>query len=69
MVGASEFDEAWLFDPQTAGGLLIAVTAAKAEEIRASFAEAGEPALVAIGEIVGAAGTATAGIGRIEIEG
>ena len=52
VTGASEFDEAWLYDPQTSGGLLLAVPAAAGPRLDAAFAEAGEPAIARIGRIV-----------------
>ncbi len=52
MVGASESDEAWLFDPQTAGGLLLCAPADAAQRLREAFAEAGEPPVHAIGRII-----------------
>lgn len=40
--GASEADEAWLFDPQTSGGLLLAVAPDKTQEMIEAFVAAGE---------------------------
>lgn len=44
-----------LYDPQTSGGLLLAVPAEHAAQLRAHFAAAGEP-IWAIGEVVAGAG-------------
>lgn len=52
--GASDFDEAWLYDPQTAGGLLLALPSAAGPPLAAAFAEAGEPGVTRIGRIVAA---------------
>lgn len=49
--GATEADEAWLFDPQTAGGLLLAVAPDKTHRMIEAFAKAGEPAIVRIGSL------------------
>ncbi len=49
--GADEHDQAWLFDPQTAGGLLLAVRTEDSEALRRAFAEAGEPEVHRIGRI------------------
>ena len=49
---AGHDDEAWLFDPQTAGGLLLAVSEADVEKVRRAFADAGEPPVVPIGRFV-----------------
>ncbi len=51
--GATESDESWLFDPQTAGGLLFAVAPEKTIEIVRTFAREGEPSIVRIGRISG----------------
>jgi selenide,water dikinase len=71
--GASTLDEAWLYDPQTAGGLLLAVGPDDSESLCRAFAEAGEPAVRRIGRIAGAEPMndppelARAAKGRIEI--
>lgn len=49
--GASELDEAWLYDPQTAGGLLLAVASAAGPTLAAAFLAAGEPPIACIGRI------------------
>ncbi len=49
--GATEADEAWLFDPQTAGGLLLAVAPHKTRAMIDAFANAGEPPIVRIGSL------------------
>ena len=54
--GADEFDEAWLLDPQTAGGLLLAVAPEAVDATIAAFEAAGEPSPVAIGTLVPSAG-------------
>jgi selenide,water dikinase len=65
---ATDEDEAWLFDPQTAGGLLLAVSPDKTRDMIEAFASAGEPPIVCIGSLRArsrdAAGTRR---GRIEI--
>ncbi|MCP4908705.1 MAG: selenide, water dikinase SelD [bacterium] len=48
---ASESDEAWLFDPQTAGGLLLAVAPDETSRIVEAFAREGEPSIVRVGQI------------------
>jgi len=53
--GASELDEAWLYDPQTAGGLLLAVATAVGPKLAAAFLAAGEPPIACIG-LVGESG-------------
>jgi selenide,water dikinase len=50
--GARPLDEAWLFDPQTAGGLLLAVAPDAVETTTLAFRAAGEPPVVAIGTLV-----------------
>ena len=50
--GASEFDEAWLFDPQTSGGLLFSAPTAAGRRLAEAFARSGEPAVARIGRIV-----------------
>lgn len=49
--GATAADEAWLFDPQTAGGLLLAVAPDKTRSMIEAFASAGEPPIVRIGRL------------------
>lgn len=49
--GATESDEAWLFDPQTAGGVLLAVAPDKTRDMIEAFASAGEPPIVRIGSL------------------
>ncbi|MCB9723590.1 MAG: selenide, water dikinase SelD [Spirochaetaceae bacterium] len=49
--GASDADCAWLFDPQTAGGLLLAVDPAEEARVHAVFAQAGEHAPARIGQL------------------
>ncbi len=49
--GASEFDGAWLFDPQTSGGLLFSLPPAAGPRLAEAFARAGEPAVTRIGLI------------------
>lgn len=63
--GASALDEAWLFDPQTSGGLLLALPAADGERLVAAFAEAGEPPIARIGVLL----APDDGRPRIRIEG
>lgn len=65
--GATEFDEAWLFDPQTAGGMLIAVSPSEIEAMGKRFAEAGEAEPVAVGEIIAASDSSGLPQGRIEV--
>lgn len=52
IAGASEADEAWLFDPQTSGGLLFALPPSAGPALRSAFESAGEPAPVRIGRFV-----------------
>jgi selenide,water dikinase len=52
MRAARESDEAWLFDPQTAGGLLLAVPPERTADMIDAFARAGESRLVRIGHLV-----------------
>ena len=52
--GATELDEAWLFDPQTAGGLLFAVAPDDVGHAREAFLAAGEPEPSPIGTITDA---------------
>jgi selenide,water dikinase len=49
--GATDKDEAWLFDPQTAGGLLLAVAPDQTRDMIEAFANAGEPPIVRIGSL------------------
>lgn len=49
---ATEADEAWLFDPQTAGGLLLSIAPNRTNRLIEAFARAGEPPIVRIGRIV-----------------
>jgi len=51
VAGASEFDEAWLFDPQTAGGGLLLVSPDRRAACDEAFAAAGEPRPVRIGRL------------------
>ena len=53
---ATELDEAWLFDPQTAGGLLLAVTPEAVDATIDTFRDAGEPPIVEIGTLAEATG-------------
>ena len=50
--GASDDDEAWLFDPQTAGGLLLAIAEPEVERVQRCFDEAGEPPVRRVGRFV-----------------
>lgn len=52
--GGSDFDRAWLFDPQTAGGLLLAVAEERVEALVNAFALASEPAPIRIGRVTDA---------------
>ena len=61
--GATELDEAWLFDPQTAGGLLFAVAPDGVGHTREAFLAAGEPEPLPIGTIT----AADVGPGIIEV--
>ena len=71
--GADARDEAWLFDPQTAGGLLLAVAPEDREALCLAFAEAGEPEVHHIGQITKPdpahqrGGPAHAATGRIDV--
>jgi selenide,water dikinase len=69
VAGATPLDEAWLFDPQTAGGLLLALDPARSEECRRTFREAGEPEPACIGCILDGDRTASAPGARIELVG
>jgi selenide,water dikinase len=51
VMGASPTDEAWLFDPQTAGGLLLALDPKDTDRCLAAFREAGEPEVFRIGRV------------------
>ncbi len=51
---ATDLDEAWLFDPQTAGGLLFAVAPGEVDRAREAFLAAGEPEPRPIGTITDA---------------
>ncbi len=44
-------DDAWLFDPQTAGGLLLAVAETDVASVIEAFRQAGEPPIARIGRI------------------
>ena len=50
-VDAPEADLPWLFDPQTAGGLLLAVAPEAVDGIIAEFKAAGEPPVSRVGRI------------------
>lgn len=52
LAGASESDEAWLYDPQTSGGLLLATAPATTPGLIEAFQQAGEPPLVRIGTLL-----------------
>jgi selenide,water dikinase len=66
--GACEADEAWLFDPQTAGGLLLAIAPERTQAMIQAFEEAGEPPIFRIGRIVGTHSDSTRGSrGQIKI--
>ena len=66
--GATEADEAWLFDPQTAGGLLLAVSPDRTRELIEAFISAGEPPIVRIGSLhSGPSDSHGKSRGRIEI--
>lgn len=52
VAGGAADDEAWLFDPQTSGPLLLAVDPARERETVEAFAGAGEPPIVRIGEVL-----------------
>ena len=64
---ATDEDEAWLFDPQTAGGLLLAVSPDKTRDMIEAFASAGEPPIVCIGSLRARSGDAP-GTRRGQIE-
>jgi len=69
--GATESDEAWLFDPQTAGGLLLAVDPEDASAVIEAFSKAGEPPVARIGHITGRVSGPSnkPGVGRIDVVG
>lgn len=48
----SRYEEELLYDPQTSGGLLLALPSSQADELVASLAAAGIPVAVKIGEII-----------------
>ncbi|MFP6654197.1 MAG: selenide, water dikinase SelD, partial [Myxococcota bacterium] len=52
VTGADEADEAWLFDPQTSGGLLFAVPKEQTADLIKAFADAGETRPSRIGILV-----------------
>ena len=49
---ADDFRREFLYDPQTSGGLLIAVSASRAVELVKRLTDAGEPAAVVVGEVL-----------------
>lgn len=51
---AQAVDEAWLFDPQTSGGLLLAVAPDRSARMIEAFARAGERPLIRIGRLIAA---------------
>ena len=65
--GASDADEAWLFDPQTSGGLLLAVAPERTQAIARAFREAGEPELARIGSLVAGKPESRPARGAIEV--
>jgi selenide,water dikinase len=65
--GASDADEAWLFDPQTSGGLLLAVAPERTQAIQQAFREAGEPELARIGSLVAGKPESRPARGAIEV--
>lgn len=65
--GASTFDEAWLFDPQTAGGCLLALAPDRSAACLAAFESAGEPRPACIGRLVEATGESPTRGPQIEI--
>ena len=67
VAGACESDEAWLFDPQTSGGLLLALDPAGSDACLAAFRAAGEPPIVRIGSIVAPDPRSHSRRGHIEI--
>lgn len=52
VAGASELDEAWLFDPQTAGGGLLLVSPDRVATCDEAFEAAGEPRPARIGRLI-----------------
>lgn len=66
--GASAFDEAWLFDPQTAGGALLCVAPSAVGSILEAFVKAGAPAPARIGAFFSLPREAPPDAPRIEIE-
>ncbi|MEZ4334584.1 MAG: selenide, water dikinase SelD [Myxococcota bacterium] len=56
VAGASQADGAWLFDPQTSGGLLFALPRDAGPALLQAFAAAAEPAPVWIGRVESGAG-------------
>ena len=52
--GEGSAREAFLFDPQTSGGLLIAIDASRAEELIARCREGGSPTTARVGEVLDA---------------
>jgi selenide,water dikinase len=68
VTGASDEDEACLFDPQTAGPLLLAVAPEETEHVIDAFAHANQPPVVRVGKLLPSRAAATGGRrGRIEI--
>jgi selenophosphate synthase len=66
-MGASDADQGWLFDPQTSGGLLLAIDPERTQAIRQAFLEAGEPELARIGSLVASAPESRLARGGIEV--
>ena len=66
VTGESDLGDAWLFDPQTAGGLLIAVAEEDVATTMRAFESAGEGPIHRIGELV-AIEEASSAYGRIEV--
>jgi len=52
LISLSSDEEELLYDPQTSGGLLLAVPGSQADDLMASLAEAGVPTSARIGEIL-----------------
>ena len=67
VTGASDDDEGWLFDPQTSGGLLLAIDPARTQAIQRAFREAGEPELARIGCLVAGRPESRSPRGGIEV--